>query len=208
MAVASLPRPVESAPGRPSLPPGDWPAQGEWTYEDYLRLPDIPGRRYEILFGVLHMADTPDLAHQMVVSRLDRRIGTLVEDGDLGDLLVAPVEVRLGPAADPVPPDVLFIRAERRDIIKTQCVDGPPDLVVEVLSPGTMRTDRITKLNAYEQAGVPEYWIVDPKGRTVEVYTLDGGEYALLGQYAVGEEIHSSVLAELALPVAALFPGT
>ena len=68
--------------------------------------------------------------------------------------------------------------------------------------------DRLTKLNAYEQEGVPEYWIVDPKGRTVEVYTLDRGEYALLGQNALGEEIHSRVLSDLALPVAALFPGS
>jgi Uma2 family endonuclease len=72
---------------------------------------------------------------------------------------------------------------------------GPPDLTVEVLSPGTRRTDRLEKMAEYARAGVREYWIVDPQGRTVEVLILREGVYELLGKWEVSEEAHSEVLA-------------
>jgi len=206
MAVASPPRRAASLfPPLPPLPPGEWPAQGDWTYEDYLRLPDAPGRRYEVLFGVLYMPNTPDIAHQDVVTELATRLRAFVREGHLGTLLVAPFEVRLPGVAQPVQPDAVFVRAARREAIRSQYVDGPPDLVVEVLSPGTARLDCYVKFDAYEQAGVPEHWVANPKARTIEVYALEGEEYALLGEYAAGERIQSRVLEGLDVDAGALF---
>ncbi len=82
---------------------------------------------------------------------------------------------------------------------------GRPDLIVEVLSPSSIRTDRYVKFNAYEQVGVPEYWIVNPRLRFVEVYTLSGGEYAQLGEFAGDDLVKSNVLAGLTIVTDSLF---
>ncbi len=71
---------------------------------------------------------------------------------------------------------------------------GSPDLVVEVLFPSSIRTDRYVKFNAYEQAAIPEYWIINPNLRSVEVFTLSGGEYAQLGEFAADKMLKSNKL--------------
>jgi Uma2 family endonuclease len=183
-----------------------WPPQGQWTYEDYLRLPD-DGNRYEIIEGVLYVANAPAYDHQYAVTSLARLLGNFAVEKNAGVVLAAPFEVHLPGIAKPVQPDVLFIAAQRQPATDTQIFEGAPDLVVEVLSPGTARLDRHIKFGAYEQAKVREYWLVDPKTRSVEVYTLpaNGAEYALLGQFTAKEKVKSSVLAGLELPVESLF---
>jgi Uma2 family endonuclease len=90
-------------------------------------------------------------------------------------------------------PDILFVAREHSDCIDER-VYGPPDLVVEVLSPSTRRTDRHEKFYEYAQAGVGEYWMVDPDARTIEVFVLREGAYELLGKWSEGEEARSEVL--------------
>lgn len=80
-----------------------------------------------------------------------------------------------------------------------------PDLIVEVISPSSIRTDRHIKFDTYERHGVAEYWLVDPKARVVEVHTLSHGEYALLGQYTGDEVITSQVLSGLAIVTSLIF---
>jgi len=83
---------------------------------------------------------------------------------------------------------------------------GSPDLIVEVISPSTARTDRVVKFSAYERAGVREYWLADPTTHSVEVYALsEDGTFAMAGQYTPGQTLASSVLRDLALPVDELF---
>ena len=162
----------------PDLPAegGPWPAQGDWTYEDYVRLPD-DGQRYEIIAGVLYVTAAPTFGHQYIVAELFAALRAYVRQRELGVVLPAPFEVHLPDIAQPVQPDVLFLRAERQPPPEAGYFEGVPDLVVEVLSPSTARTDRVVKFWAYEQAGVPEYWIVDPRARLVEVYELGEGVY-------------------------------
>jgi len=181
-----------------------WPAQGAWTYEDYLRLPD-DGRRYEIIEGVLYVINAPNFDHQQAVLQIAVALELWVRAQDAGVVLTAPFEVHLPGIAKPVQPDVLFIIAERRPTPGAKFFEGPPDLVVEVLSSNTIRTDRTVKFSAYERAGVREYWLVDPKARSVEVYTLIEGEFALLGQFGPGEQAQSKVLAGLEVEVDRLF---
>jgi len=177
------------------LPGGSaaWPTQGNWRYEDYLRLPD-DGRRYEIIAGVLYVANAPSFDHQYTVFKLARYLGDFVELHNLGVVIGAPFEVHLNERSRPTQPDLLFLDNDQKPTPGTQRFEGTPRLIVEVISPSSIRLDRQTKFDAYEQAGVAEYWLVDPKARSVEVYILSNGEYALVGQYTGDEMIASKVL--------------
>jgi len=186
----------------------EWPAQGEWTYEDYLRLPE-DGRRYEVIRGHLYVTAAPIYAHQYVVSRLFMTVGRAIDDADLGVLLGAPFDVLLprGIAA-PIQPDLIFFQKGHEPQWGAKNFAGVPDLVIEVLSRGTRKRDRTTKLDAYRDAGVPEYWLVDPEERTVVVYALseDRRRYVESLRCGIGGTVTSMVLPGLELPVAALFP--
>ncbi|HKH48078.1 MAG TPA: Uma2 family endonuclease [Thermoanaerobaculia bacterium] len=194
-----------------TLPEDDghvWPAQGSWTYADYLRLPD-DGLRYEVIRGTLYVSPSPSYDHQHCVTKLGAFLTLFVDQNRLGIVLVAPFDIRLPEAiGDPVQPDVVFIRRDRQPRSGDVRFDGVPDLAVEVLSRGNWRFDRNVKLPAYRDAGIPEAWLIDPVGRTVEVYVLDAAQkdYVLLERRGVGETVSSSLLAGLRLDVASLFP--
>ena len=181
-----------------------WPAQGEWTYEDYLRLPD-DGNRYEIIEGVLYVTNAPGYDHQFAVMKLAFQFEQFVSENKLGIVLTAPFEVHLSETTRPVQPDILFIKADNRPEAGAKFFAGVPDLIVEVISPNSIRTDRYVKFTAYEQAGVAEYWLVDPKTRSVEIHALSGGEYALVGQFTPNETIESKLLAGLTIQTETLF---
>lgn len=180
------------------------PAQGDWTYEDWLRLPD-DGFRYEVLDGVLYMTPPPAIKHQRASFRLASKMGAFVTERNLGEVLVAPCGVRLPTQPVPVQPDILFVSAARQDIVGEQYVEGAPDLVVEVLSPSNWPYDRTEKFQAYLTAGVQEYWIVDYRACTIEVFTLEEGAYALVGQFGSGETAHSPLLAGFQVVVDEVF---
>jgi Uma2 family endonuclease len=181
-----------------------WPMQGAWRYEDYQRLPD-DGKRYEIIKGVLYVANAPSIEHQFTVSEVHFALKVAVREKQLGQVFTAPLEVHLSEVSRPVQPDVLFISAARQPPFGAKIFAGAPDLIVEVVSPSSIRLDRRTKFDAYEAAGVAEYWIVDTKTRSVEVYTLARGEYALHGQYTGDELITSVLLPELQIKTSLLF---
>lgn len=183
-----------------------WPAQGAWTYDDYARLPD-DGWRYEIIGGELHMSPAPNAEHQSIVVALVHLLRVFVREHDLGRVLVAPIDVMLPDLASPVQPDVLVVLKANLGIIR-QRVEGVPDLVIEVLSPGTARHDRHTKYHLYAEAGVSEYWIIDPEARTADVYTRRGNGFVPLGHYERGGVIHSELLPALRLPLDDLLAET
>jgi Uma2 family endonuclease len=192
------------APAEIAHLPGNWPPQGQWRYEDYLRLPD-DGRRYEIIEGILYVSSAPDYDHQFTVSKLTRYFDVFLTDNGMGIVLNAPFEVHLAEHSRPVQPDVLCILAPQMLAPGAKFFAGAPDLVVEVISPSSIRRDRNTKFDAYEKAGVAEYWLADPKTRSVEVYTLSNGEFALFGQYTGDEAIQSAVLPGLTIKTSQLF---
>ncbi len=147
------------------------------TYEDYQKLPDN-GTRKEILGGELFVTPAPTPRHQHAVGTMYAALKTHIDARRLGEVLTSPIDVVLSPT-DVVQPDIVFIAERRRDIIGEAAIHGAPDLVVEVLSPGTAAIDRGRKMQAYARATVPEYWIVDLDVRAVEVYHLEGGKYRL-----------------------------
>jgi Uma2 family endonuclease len=183
-----------------------WPAQGHWTYEDYLRLPD-DGRRYEVVRGVLYVSPAPRYDHQYVVTQLVLTMGRFVIENGLGVVVGGPFDILLSRIATPVEPDFLFIRKGREPHAGDPNFQGAPDLVVEVLSPSNRRYDQKIKLEAYEEAGVPEYWLVDPMARTVVIYTLEEtGRYTEFSRGRDGETVRSHSLDGFNLRVADLFP--
>lgn len=180
------------------------PIQGQWTYQEYLNLPD-DGQRYEIIEGVLYVANAPNSDHQFTVFEASRQIGNYVIEHSLGRVVPAPFEVHLSETSRPVQPDILFVCAERWPADRIPYFEGAPDLIIEVISPSSTRIDRVVKFTAYEQAGVAEYWIANPHTRAVEVYTLSAGEYALLGEYTGDDVIGSAVLEGLEIVTSSLF---
>jgi Uma2 family endonuclease len=176
-----------------------WPAPGEWTYDDYARLPD-DGYRYEVIEGEPFMSPSPSTIHQLVLARLHVVFHHAAAATHAGVLLFAPCDVVLG-RRTVVQPDLLFVSAERRDIIGPKNVQGAPDLVVEILSPSDPDHDRIRKRELYARHGVREYWIVDPAERSIEVLILGEGGYATSSRARPGDAVASTVLAGLSVEV-------
>jgi Uma2 family endonuclease len=172
-----------------------YPPQGQWTYEDYLRLPD-DGRRYEVLRGVLYVSAAPNPVHQFVLRNIVRKLVLFLEDHPLGEFFLSPTDVILphGLSA-PVEPDLFFVLGEEwKGTITSQFMEGVPDLILEVLSPSTRRYDRGTKFDVYAEAGVREYWLADPLAHTVEVFVLRDGAYVLFGKFSRSERLRSEVI--------------
>jgi len=180
-----------------------WSPQGQWTEEDYFSLPDT-NRLVELSEGELIMPPHPTYSHQTTVGELYTALRTFVRQRDLGIVQLAPLPVRLWPGKIREP-DVFFISKQHSDRIG-QRVCGPPDLIMEVLSSATWRTDRRDKLTEYAQAGIQEYWIVDPDERTIEAFVLREGVYVLLGKWGAGEIAHSRQLAGFEIAADAIFP--
>jgi len=183
----------------PDAPPSAeryWPPlQGDWIYEDYARLPDN-GFRYEVIRGELYMSPAPRPRHQIAVTNLCAAIKDFTNVHHLGTVIVSPVDVILPNVADPIQPDLIFIVTERLEIISDTRIEAAPDFVVEVLSPRREARDRQLKFDVYAEAGIREYWIVDPTpaARAIEVYVLRGEAYALLGRFGPDDTVRSEVL--------------
>jgi Uma2 family endonuclease len=143
------------------------------------------GDRVELIDGVAYVTPAPRPSHQFIAQNLNRLLDRHIQAGKLGRLAAAPLDVRLSDH-DVVQPDLIFIARERLAIIGDVAIEGAPDLVVEVLSPGTRERDLGAKRDLYARAGVREYWLVDPPARTIEILSLEGGAYVPVPPDAAG----------------------
>lgn len=179
------------------------PPQGRWTYADYAALPD-DGTRYEIIDGVLYRTPAPGTGHQSVSNLIATLLTIHVQFAGLGRVFAAPIDVELAPGTV-VQPDVLVVLNANLGAITPSRIIGAPDLVVEIASPSTAGYDRREKQDAYAQAGVREYWIVDPGAQTVELLTLAGQAYQSQGGYRGQAQVPSQVAQSIPVPVAQFF---
>jgi Uma2 family endonuclease len=170
---------------------------GTLTYEDYCALPD-DGLRYEVIEGFLFSEPSPRRAHQEVAGNLYVMLRAHVDAQDLGKVYIAPFDVILDQRTVVVP-DLVFVARERLGIVAERGVEAAPDLVVEVLSPGTARRDRVRKLNAYARHGIRHYWLVDPEAKTVEAFELVEGAYRLAAAVGGDDEFRPGVFPGLAI---------
>lgn len=182
------------------------PPQGHWTYADWEALPN-DDNRYEIIDGVLYMTTAPSIFHQWVAQRFLRFLGFPAEDQGLGYAFIAPIGLIM-PGCAPVQPDFVFVLKQNAMILHDRRIWGVPDLIVEVQSPGNAAYDERVKLPAYAQAGLPEYAIVSPAKRTLDLYRLDAlGRYAYPITYQEGATVTFACLPTLPLKIADLFAG-
>ncbi|HEX7182384.1 MAG TPA: Uma2 family endonuclease [Thermoanaerobaculia bacterium] len=180
-------------------------ARRKLTYEDYLLFPE-DGNRHEILDGEHYVSPARTPLHQQIVVTLTLWLGSFVREHRLGRLLIAPTDVVLS-EHDVTQPDLLFISNERSEILTEKNIQGAPDLVIEVLSESTRRTDEGIKRERYEQLGVQEYWIVDRWRRSVRVYRRQERRFELAVELTAGAGDHltSPLLPGFDLPIAEIF---
>ena len=146
--------------------------------------------------------------HMQLTSYLIRLLGDYTEALELGEILADPFNMKLGGSLAGRAPDVSFVRTDRLALLREQFLDGPADLVVEVISPGTERIDRGVKFAEYQAGGVPEYWILDPHREVAEFYVRN--EHGLFhpGTVTVDGEFASTVVDGLRIRVEWLWSRT
>ena len=170
--------------------------------------PPPGGGRYEIIDGERYVTPSPNLRHQLISSNLLGAIWGFLQEHRLGTVLSAPSDVVLG-ESDIVQPDVLFVSRERASILAATGTQGAPDLVVEILSESTRRTDEKIKRALYERTGVREYWIVDPALDTIKVYRCEDAGFAVAAELDLerGDSLRTPLLPGFELPLAKIFPA-
>ena len=175
------------------------------TYEDYLTFPD-DGKRHEIVDGEHFVTPAPNLKHQAISMNLSVILKVFLDTHPLGRVFAAPADVVLS-EIDVVEPDLFFVSSARQDRLTKANVQGAPDLVIEILSPSTRRTDEITKRKRYEHFDVREYWIVDPELETVKVLrrTEKGLERVAELSREEGGLLDTPLLTGLSIPLARIF---
>jgi Uma2 family endonuclease len=143
-----------------------------YTYADYVTWPE--DERWELIDGVPYAMGMPSIQHQLISAELTRQLGNFLV-GKPCKVLPAPCAVRLN--ADKgdntvVSPDVAVV-CDKSKLADGKSCKGAPDLVIEIQSRSTAGYDRVTKFNKYLEAGVREYWLVDPDVKTVQLYSFE-----------------------------------
>jgi len=163
-----------------------------WTYDEMVaELPET-NLPVELWNGEIIMSPARHPDHQEIVLNFAERLKAFVTPERRGKVYVSPVDVVLTPHRT-VQPDVLFVSTARLNII-TSRIDGVPDLAMEVISEGSWQRDRIQKKALYEQFGLPEYCIVDPDSRSIEVFALVNGSYQPHGKGSGAQKVGSKLL--------------
>lgn len=179
------------------------PEQRQWTYQDYLQLGDET--RCEIVGGELLMTPSPELDHQEVSRNLEFAMWQYVKEKALGKVFYAPVDVILD-EENVVQPDIVFVSEANAKILHKKGIMGSPDLVVEILSPTSIHRDRHQKRELYQRFAVPEYWIVDPSYRAIEVFALEQGRYELFSFGVEKGKVKSRVISGFEPEISEIMP--
>jgi Uma2 family endonuclease len=175
------------------------PSREAWSEEEYLSLSS--NLRVELADGLVEVLGAATTSHQTMVLYLYRGLRAFVAARGLGLTLTGPLPVRLRPGTFREP-DVVFMLAEHADRIGEAFWDRA-DLVMEVVSDDDRRRDLETKRREYAEAGIPEYWIVDPQLGRITVLRLEGNQYAVHGEFARGDRASSHLLGGFEVDVTA-----
>ena len=184
------------------------PQEKHYTYADYLTWDEQ--EHIELIEGAPVMMSPPSRAHQEISGELFRQIANYLE-GKKCRVYAAPFAVRLfeKPTDDAssvdtvVEPDLSVVCD--RDKLDAKGCKGAPDLVIEILSPSSIRNDRLTKFNLYQRAGVREYWIVNPSEKSVQVFVLESGHYTATALGSESDVLKVNVLDGCYIDLARVF---
>ena len=203
IAIADYPTVPSSVRGGPTYEVALlFPLQGHWGEGDYLRLTK---KLVELVSGRIELLPVPTIFHQLIAAYLMKCVEAyLAKSGTPGLVLLAPLPVRLyeGTMREP---DVVYVRPER--FANTRQQPNGADLVMEVVSPGAENRERdlVEKRRDYAQAGIPEYWIIDPEHSNITVLALDAGVYREPGVVHPGNRAISALLPGFEVDVQAAF---
>lgn len=180
-----------------------------FTYGDYLTWDD--DERWELIDGVLfNMTPTPRVVHQRILMEIGVQFANFLH-GKPHAVFFVPIDVRLPENDEPddlvltvVQPDLTVI-CDKGKLDEAGC-RGAPDLIAEIFSPWTIQKDLKVKFERYERAGVREYWIVDPVGKTIQVFTLGAdGRYGRPQVYVEGDKVRVGIFPDLEIDLGAAF---
>jgi len=178
----------------------------KWTYKDYKDWELEPGKRVELIYGVVYAMSAPNTQHQLISSLLTAKFFNFLE-GKTCKSIAAPYDVRLFYKEDEsddtvVQPDLIVV-CDPEKLGKEGC-RGAPNLVIEILSPSNTAIEMNRKKNLYQKAGVQEFWIVDPEEKQVEINILKDGKYDQHFLH-MGENLKPTKFPDFELPLDVLF---
>lgn len=157
------------------------------TYDDYATLDDE--NRYELVKGQLElMSPSPSTIHQLILGELHEHISSNCKSDYF--IFFAPIDVILS-AKEVRQPDLVLVHRDRMDILTNRGIEGAPDLVIEILSPSSVKRDKIEKIKSYAFFNIPEYWILDPNLGIIEQYTLKESHYEMINIFQDDDQILS-----------------
>jgi Uma2 family endonuclease len=179
-----------------------------YTYADMLEWETKPGERWEIIDGNAYMMAAPNVEHQGISMELSIQIGVFLR-GKPCRVLAAPFDVRLFPRKDNrddtcVQPDLIVV-CDKAQIDDGKACKGAPSLIVEIISPSSRSMDMLYKFNKYRDAGVREYWVIDPDAKMVQVFSLVNGQYVTTGYGIEDKTLEAGVLPGCVVDLEALF---
>jgi Uma2 family endonuclease len=140
------------------------------------------GTLAEVIDNTLYMSPAPTPFHQRILGTLFRRISDIVDESQLGEVFIAPVDVYLDEESNAVEPDILFVSKDNPLRVDREGLHGTPDLIIEILSPSNRSHDTLRKKSLYERFGVKEYWVVDPDSNIATGYSLHDGVYRTIAE--------------------------
>jgi len=178
-----------------------FPGQGQWSEEEYLALDT--NHFVEFSHGCLEVLEMPTESHQDFALLLYELLRQFVKPRNSGKILLAPFRIQLWPGKYREP-DVIFMLAENSRRRSEHYWIGA-DLVMEIISPNDRNRDVVTKRHEYAQAGIPEYWLIDPQSKTITVFALQGTLYTVHGEFGLGAQATSRLLAGFTVDVALIF---
>lgn len=196
----------QPARGEPVWPLAkQFPFQGDWTVDEYLSL--VTDGLVEYVEGCLEFPPMPTKTHARVLKFFFNLLQAVIDARKLGETFSAGYPVRVTEDRFREPDVVCILTRNGREA--GEQFTAAADLVVEVVSPGDVKKDLVTKRSEYAAAGIPEYWIADPRSRTLTVLSLDSGatEYREAGRYGAGDTARSVLLDGLMIDLTAVFAG-
>jgi Uma2 family endonuclease len=185
-------------------------ARTEWTYRDLVALTD-DHLRHELIDGEHLVTPSPGTPHQLILWNLSGILGSYLRANPIGTALAGPFDVKLSLFTVLVP-DLVYFTAERfARVVNEKHATAAPDLVVEVLSPGTRRRDRGRKRAVYDREGVQEYWIVDPDAQSItalrRIHAGGGLTDVTTASAAAGDVLDAPLFPGLRIPLRDVFRG-
>ncbi|MBI3359306.1 MAG: Uma2 family endonuclease [Nitrospirae bacterium] len=158
----------------------------------------------EIIEGEEIMSPSPLTIHQKIVLRLLRKISEHTERLNQGEAFVSPLDVIFEEGINRLQPDIIFIKKDNLHIVQ-DWIRGVPDVLIEVVSEGSVTIDTVKKKAVYERYGVPEFWIVYPSLKTIEIFVLESGKYQLHSFAELQGKVTSKIIGDFELYIDKIF---